>query len=410
MDPMNGITIKNSVFVLVIMLLGVINTSAQWVQVASPPSDFITDHTFGFAIDGKGYLVAGTDENGSVLNDMFQYDPSADEFTQLEDFPGGARGFAIGDTWNEKAYFGFGANDDFRYDDLWEFDPSTESWTELASCPCSPRIHPALIAHNDKVFVGLGGDSTGDLNDWWIYDMATDSWSEAARFPAGRRHHPYQFAIGEYVYVGFGHGGPNIYNTWYRYDIANDLWIQVASLPAEGRVAGQQFSWNGKGYILSGEGEDHLAMREGEFWSYDPLTDTWEQLPSHPSYSRWAPASFVIDTEIYIFNGVVYGFGPVASISEAYKYELSGVSSTETINAKTNFSIYPNPASDYLIIENINDLNSNDKFVVFDVLGNKVMDFTIGKEKKIDVSNLESGVYLLSTQGIPDFLQFVITR
>lgn len=401
--------IQNSALSLILVLLGAIHTSAQWVQVASPPSDFLTNHTYGFALDGKGYLVTGEDQNGNIRGDVYQYDPINDEFTKLADFPGGARSFAIGDTWNDKAYFGFGAGTGSAFNDLWEFDGSTETWTELASCPCSGRIHPALIAHNDKVFVGLGGDDTGDLNDWWVYDIATDSWTEAALFPSNPRHHPYQFAIGDYIYVGFGHGGPNIYNTWYRYDPVTNLWDQVQSLPAEGRVAGQQFSWNDKGYVLSGEGEDHTAMEEGEFWSYDPATDSWEQLTSHPGTSRWAPVSFVIDNEVYIFNGVVYGFGPVTFPTEAYKFELGEATSlTEPIKKESDISIYPNPANDYLIIENNGKFNSIDNFSLFDVLGNKLMQFKIDGKKELDLSGLKSGVYLIGLEGSSDFLRFVV--
>jgi N-acetylneuraminic acid mutarotase len=401
---------KNYLYVLILFFFVATSANAQWTPVASPPADFITDHTFGFALDGKGYLVTGTDQNGIIRDDFYEYDPVSDQFTQLDDFPGGARGFAIGDTWNGKAYFGFGNGASGTLGDLWEFDPTTESWTELASCPCTPRIHPAFIAHNDKIFVGLGGSTSGDLNDWWIYDIPTDTWTEGAGFPDLRRHHPYQFAIDEYVYVGFGHGGALIFNEWYRYDIATDEWEEMATLPAEGRVAGQQFSWNGKGYILSGEGEDHNAMEEGEFWSYDPELDAWEQMPSHPSTSRWAPATFVIDSEVYLFNGIVYGFGPAESVREAYKYNLAGeISSADDIGENAGLTIHPNPASDYLILEN-DDLNPIEQVTLYDLQGKRLMDFQLEGKNEIDVSSFESGVYLLGQEGKSGFTRVVIRR
>ncbi len=393
------------------MMLGATTLNAQWTPVASPPADFITDHTYGFALDGKGYLVTGTDQNGIIRDDFYEYDPVTDQFTQLDDFPGGARGFAIGDTWNGKAYFGFGNGVSGRLGDLWEFDPTTKSWTELASCPCAPRIHPAFIAHNDKVFVGLGGSTSGDLSDWWIYDIPTDTWTIGASFPSLRRHHPYQFAIGDDVYVGFGHGGALIFNTWYKYDMMSDTWTQMASLPAEGRVAGQQFSFEGKGYILSGEGEDHNAMEEGEFWSYDPVADSWEQLPSHPSTSRWAPASFVIDSEVYIFNGIVYGFGPAESVIEAYKYDMSGeISSADDIETNEGLLIHPNPASDYLIIENSDDLNPIEQVTLYDLQGKRLKDFQLEANNQIDISGIESGVYLLGQEGKSGFTRVVVRK
>lgn len=383
----------------------------QWVEVASPPDNFITDHTYGFALDGMGYLVSGTTEEGFVSNDFYQYDPATDSFTQLEDFPGGHRGFAIGDTWDGKAYFGFGARGTTRFDDLWVYDPAIGTWEQLASCPCNERTHPAFVAHNGKVYVGLGGSEFGDLDDWWIYDIATDAWEVGARFPGLARHHPYQFGIGDYIYVGFGHGGPNIFNEWYRYDPATDTWEEVATLPAEGRVAGQQFSWNGKGYILSGEGDDHSAMEEGEFWEYDPESDSWTELPSHPGTSRWAPTSFVLNDEVYLFNGIVYGFGPPTSMSEAYKYDLNGImSSIVEQDDKISLSIQPNPASDYITIQAENLSGQNGMYKIYNTEGKEILNIYLDRQSRIDISSLESGLYILSSLDKKSTWQFVVNK
>ena len=204
---------------------------------------------------------------------------------------------------------GFGLSNSGYLNDLWMYDPATGEWTEKASCPCTARTHPAFIAEDGKVFVGLGGGPNGDMDDWWEYDMATDSWSQKPDFPASERHHPYQFGIDGMIYVGFGHNGPNIYNEMYRYDPSTEQWTEVATLPAEGRVAGTQFSYGGKGYALSGDGDDHSSMDEGEFWQYDPTSDDWFQWPSHPGMSRWAPASFVLNDEVYLVNGMSYDPG-----------------------------------------------------------------------------------------------------
>ena len=81
--------------------------------------------------------------------------------------------------------------------------------------------------------------------------------------------------------TGFGHGN-GIFNNWFRFDIAEETWTEVASLPAEARVAGTQFAYDGIGYVLSGDGEDHRSMETGEFWAYDPISDTWDERPPHP--------------------------------------------------------------------------------------------------------------------------------
>ena len=234
----------------------------------------------------------------TVSDDFYRYDPDED-MDELEPFPGPARSFAIGDTWDGKAYFGFGSTSQAFLNDFWVFDPTDLSWTELAPCPCAARRHPAMVAQNGKVFVGMGNNSQGNMNDWWAYDIASNTWSQKDDFPSLPRHLPYQFGIDNYVFTGFGHGN-GIFNNWFRFDIAEETWTEVASLPAEARVAGTQFAYDGIGYVLSGDGEDHRSM-ETEFWVYDPISDTWTNA-RRPEGSL-PPVSFIIDGEVYIING-----------------------------------------------------------------------------------------------------------
>ena len=287
----------------VLMLFGNTLFAQSWTSVEPLPDNFRSDHSYGFAINGTGYLVAGQTDSG-YSDAFYSYDATADAWTALEDFPGDARGYAIGDDWDGKAWFGFGQGTNGILNDLWVFDPATGNWEEKASCPCDARMHPAFVAIDDHIYVGLGNSASGDLNDWWEYDMESDTWSEKPAFPDTQRHHPYQFGINGQVYVGFGHHNAEIFNEWYRYDPEGESWTELTTLPDQGRVAGSQFAHNGKGYALSGDGEGHTSMMTGEFWQYDPINDAWAQWPAHPGMSRWAPASFVLNDEIYLINGM----------------------------------------------------------------------------------------------------------
>ena len=373
--------------VYVLFLCMYFQVQAQdWVQVTSLPNAFNeTHHSFAFSFDDMGYIVAGNSDSG-MRDDFYQYDPVNDSWTELTPFPGAARGFAIGDTWDGKAYFGFGYDGTSLLNDLWVFDPSNMSWTELASCPCAERTHPAMIAHNGKVFVGLGGGgSLGNLKDWWEYDIASNTWSQKDDLPSLGRHHPYQFGIGDYVYTGFGHGD-GIFNDWFRYDIAVETWTQVATLPAEGRVAGTQFSYDGLGYVLSGDGDDHGSMNTGEFWAYDPLTDTWDELPSHPEGSRWAPASFIINGEVYIINGTSFS----QYVTQIYKFDLNPVLSTHELT-NSSIRIYPNPAIDIINIDVPKNLNYEAN--LHDLNGRLISSMT--NKSVIEIQNVPHGIYLI---------------
>lgn len=303
-------------------LLSTASSQAQtWSTVAELPDGHLTNHAFGFAVDGTGYLIAGQTPNG-FTNAAYSYNPENDTWAALPDFPGEPRGYTIGDVWDGIAWMGFGLNDDGAMNDLWRFDPATGDWTEMASCPCEPRYHPAFVAHEGHIYMGMGSSFGGDLGDWWDYDMATDTWTEKPSIPAPERHHPYQFGIDGVIYTGFGHNGPDIYNTWYAYDPSGESWEEVASLPDQGRVAGTQFAHGGLGFALSGDGESHSSMDLGEFWAYDPVADSWTEWPAHPGMSRWAPASFVIGDDVYLIQGMSYDPGTFEYMETNWKFAL----------------------------------------------------------------------------------------
>lgn len=379
-------------------------TFSQWTTFTPPPSNFRTDHSYGFALNGTGYLVAGNNDVTSATSASFySYNPDTDTWTQLPDFPGGTRGFGIGSQYNGKAYFGFGTgsadgqNDNYQ-SDLWEFDPATLQWTELSSCPCNTRIHPAFVTHQGKIYMGLGGNETlGNLGDWWEYDIALDSWSQKATFPGFDRHHPYQFATGDYVYVGFGHGtqGTQVYKDLYQYNPANDSWTQVSDIPGQARVAGTQFSHNGFGYVLSGDGQNHTSMSQGEFWRYDGNADIWEQLPSHPGQSKWAPASFVLDNEVYLINGSITP--AYAYPSTAFKFDLTQLAASIGENKNVEiFKVYPNPFESEVNID-VSELSTSENLEVKIVnqLGQVLHTELISGNTNISLPTFQTGIYFI---------------
>ncbi len=385
-------------FFLSIIFLSSVNAQTWELLNESP---YRSHHSIGFGLNGIGYSVTGS-INENPTSRIYTYDPTTDVWTQEDDFPGPSRSFGIGDIWDGKAYLGFGIGSNGNpLNDLWEFDPDTNTWTELASCPCSGRLHPAFVANQEKIFVGMGNGNSGNLNDWWEYDMASNSWSQKPDFPDLPRHHPYQFAIGDYVYAGLGHGnniasGVNIFDELYRYDPQTEVWDQMATLPSEGRVAGTQFSYEGKGYVLSGDGDDHNVMPFGEFWEYDPVEDKWNGKPPHPGSSRWAPSSFIIDDYIYFYNG--YSLSLVEDLNVYRFYLGEGDPPTSTIElANDEVIVSPNPAHDQVTIQ-LKEGNSEMKNVgLFNLNGQLVLEKNISYNNTItlDIVSLPTGVYYL---------------
>ncbi len=372
---------------LVFLCVYSLNVTAQtWTQQASFPANFDgRNHAVSFSIGDYGYLATGASAT-FYYNNVARYDPSSDSWTVMNAFPGSARSFAMGVSNNGKGYMGMGvAPNNSILSDFWSYDPVADQWTRLADFPGTARFHPAMVATSDKIFVACGGANQGNLKDFWEYDISSNTWSQKTDFPGVPRHHPYQFSIDDKVYVGFGHGA-GIYRDMYCYDPATSAWTAVASLPSQGRVAGTQFSFNGKGYALSGQGDTHDYLPTGEFWEFDPIANTWTSLPVHPGTGRWAPGSFVIGNAVYLAGGETTAN---VNANDLWKYEFSFPAAINDLS-QTNIKIYPNPATDVLIINDVD--NEVKQIVLLDYLGRPLLKTT---SKTLDIASFAKGTYFV---------------
>jgi N-acetylneuraminic acid mutarotase len=379
---------------LSIMLLASGYIGAQnWEEKAALPADG-RHHPVTFAIDSLGYLLTGSTETVGSTDDFFQYDPVADSWTTLTSFPGTPRSFSYGAATEDKAYIGFGASDVAYLNDLWEYDPQTDSWTELASCPCAGRAHPTFVIQDQKIFVGQGNNPT-NMKDWWEYNIATDNWRQLTDLPGSPRHHPFYFAAGGSVYTGLGHGA-SIYKDWYRWDLVTETWETMDDLPSQGRVAGTQLNIGDRGFIMSGDGENHGTIATGEFWEYDYQSDSWTELTAHPGVSRWAPGSFAIGNTVYFTSGEVRSGNPNAGIkNDLWSFDLDAIASVQDSEELNNeVTVYPNPTESSLSFTGL-DMSNAVSLEIFDSSG-KAISSGVLNGSEYDVSALSPGLYFIT--------------
>jgi N-acetylneuraminic acid mutarotase len=132
-----------------------------------------------FQIDNKIYFglggIAGSTFNGS--KDFWEYDIQNDSWTQKSDFPGSARGYAIGYSLNNKGYLCAGllgilnnGNVLSLEKDLWEYNPSDDSWVKLQDLPGSARSMCTGFVIGDDLYIGIGSNSSNqNLTDFWKF-------------------------------------------------------------------------------------------------------------------------------------------------------------------------------------------------------------------------------------------------
>jgi len=152
--------------------------TGTWAQVAPYPLQVGTQ---AVAWDGGNYiyLAGGTGYGGTTAN-TYKYDIVNDTYTQIASAPRTLK-FSGGAFINGKFYAvnGLDANS-LSTDDLYEYNPSTNTWTEKAPCSIPTAFSCWATTYNDFYIFIVGGG--GGYSSWpaidavQVYDPETDSW------------------------------------------------------------------------------------------------------------------------------------------------------------------------------------------------------------------------------------------
>ena len=264
-----------------------------WLQKANLPAPG-RSYAVGFTIGNKGYIATGTRRrtpesimHDSLMRDVWEYDPTADNWTKKADFGGAPRARAVAFVLNKKAYLGSGENVGsygFTSDlvirvasDFWTFDPVADKWQQVADIPMR-RMNAIAFSNNGSGFVGTGFYNTytrsyglanrwvypGDnLQDLWAYDPASNTWVKKSDFPGGKRMGMSVFTIGDSTYTIAGA------------QVTNKLWPSASDILKK------------------------------EVWAYNNVTDTWVQKPDFPSGQRRYTIAAATAVKAYVGTGGV---------------------------------------------------------------------------------------------------------
>ena len=262
--------------------------------------------------DGKAYVFGGRDHAGTYLNDLWQYDPATDSWTDLGTTPLKARVNAAMASCGDKLYVGLGysalrAYKDSAYQqDWWEYSPATNQWKSLAQYPSANTVKPVSYCVDNRIYV-LYGCGHAQQNEVWQYDPSSDTWTQ---LPHVAQMAPRAFgctgaAIDGTAYFGSGFDSHNL-RDWYRLSLPDNRWTACASLPGKGREFSACAASKEYVYVLGGRyfGGD---MTGGEvfdsFLRYAADKDQWEWCGTMPCGRAENQIAFAIDGKVYFGLG-----------------------------------------------------------------------------------------------------------
>lgn len=277
--------------------------------------------------EGKAYVFGGRDNDKTYLNDLWQYDPATDTWTDLGTTPMKARVKAAMASYEGKIYVGLGYsaqrayNDSAYQQDWYEYTPATGVWKQLEDFPSRYTVDAHCFALNGKIYVlyGFGHSFSRDI---WSYNIAEGTWSLASdNWHRAKRNFG---GCGAYLnglyYYGTGYDTHNL-TQWYATDIESNQWTPCTSVPGKGRQWSACTASNNYVYLFGGR---YFAgdMTDGEIFDnylrYMPDTNQWEWCGSMPCGRAENQIAFTIDGKVY------FGLGEDANeqtINNLYRLE-----------------------------------------------------------------------------------------
>ncbi|MBD3635918.1 MAG: T9SS type A sorting domain-containing protein [Crocinitomicaceae bacterium] len=372
-----------------------------WNKKANMPA--VARHrTVAFTVGNKGYLGLGhynSGPNGNIyLEDIWEYDPSMNTWTQKANFAGGPRYHAVGVGYQNVAYVGtgrdlIGSGPSFTLEnDWWEFDPIANTWTPKADFIGAPCRGSVAFLIDGFIYVGTGQVSGGYTANFYAYDIANDQWiAGIPPFPGGQRTSAVGFAIDGKGYVGTGGVGCGT-TDFYEYKPSANTWLQRADIGTVIRNEACGFSVNGKGYILTGD-NCSSGTNYSDMWEYHPESDLWVQLEDFPGAARRYMAAFVIGNKVYCGSGT-----SGVNYNDLWEYDQT-LSTIQRDESYIDVKLYPNPAIENVVI-NLNNLPKglsyeDLKVRIVDLQGKIWQEETITSEKtQLSRNHAPSGLYL----------------
>ncbi len=369
----------------------VMQAQNYWIQcdsVKGPPKSVAS----AFVLNGEGYVVAGLEATGFGRK-MYSYNVMQndwDDEQSIGGLNGGglSRGSASSFSIFEKGYICLGQGDNTNFlNDVWEYDPLLDVWSQKADYLGSARRGAVAFVIDNTAYVGTGEDATGLRKDFFKYDPLTNVWGSIADFGGSARRHAVGFAMGNQGYVGTGDDGI-LRNDFWQYQVFQNVWVQKANMPGAARSGATGWGIFPSGCIATGE--DINWNYCNDVWEYNYFTNGWTLRAQLPASGRKHAISFVIGNIAYL------GAGYNGNLLDDF-YSYTGVVGMEESSSRDIYALYPNPATSNFSIKRNTLMFESERLQIFSADGRDIADkFSIEADAsgyRLHADDNISGVY-----------------
>ena len=387
--------LKTALFLFNFLVLHVMYAQDYWLQkdtVNGAPKSAASS----FVLENRAYLVAGTDDF-EYKRKMYSYRADQDDWDNEVSLGGdggdglarvGATSFALTQGGQTKGYVALGQTQTIAFmNDLWEYDPTTEVWTQKANFTGAPRREAVSFVIANKAYVGTGNSGSGLLADFFTYDPTTNSWAQISDFAGTARRAAVAFSMESYGFVGTGDDG-TLRNDFWMFNPQTDQWIQKANFPGGPRSGA--CGWAAFPVCYLGTGEDAAHTFQNDLWEYNYFLNNWTQRANLPGPGRKNAVAFYLDG----WGHIATGYNDGVFFDDLWAY--SGTASIASIQTP-EIAVKPNPTVDFLEFE-MQELGTIVQ--VYSAVGQEIKfaSWQQGSKVTIDTRSFIPGTYFLVLQ------------
>ncbi len=302
------------------------------------------------AVNNKLYAIGGTDDNGTCLAVVEEFDPSTGIWKSRNPMSNPRSNFGIAVVGNLIYVLG-GFNDQTgQYiNTVEQYNPATNQWISMSAKMPTPRSGIASAVVDGKIYTigGYGYKDQSDviLGNTEVYDTTLNTWSTKASLKNPRADLGAAVINGKiYAAGGVGFNSSTLsvetLGDLEEYDTTNDIWTNKGGMKVKRSTFGISSS-NGKAYLFGGMGTNSLEISEVEELSI--LTGNVTPPPTQPSSIKgYSLKGYVIPD----FNFSI----KTASLHKSdFKIEVVGTSFGATTDINGYFEIKGIPAGVYSI-------------------------------------------------------------
>jgi N-acetylneuraminic acid mutarotase len=382
--------VKKTILLFILALGLSTNSNAQaWAQLPNYPG-LERDDGVAFVINNKAYCGTGLQVGFSPTKDFYSLDLTTETWTTVAPMPPGKeRQYACAFTNGTDAFVFGGEAGGTDLNDCWMYMPSLNSWMAVASKPGNGvRGAAYFVIGNTAYLIGGAYSSTNALNEVWAYNMSTDTWTQKNNLPFACWRSSATVVSGK-GYLLFGREANGRFRKeLFEYDPTADSWTLINNFPGAGRAYATMQNVNNDLVVFGGL--DTLNNYYNTVWNYYIPSAQWTQLPTLPSFGRKGGMGFANNNILYYTCGIDQ---TNTRLKETWKTDL-GVGIKE-LEKEEKVLVYPNPASDFIILKFPINSQKEVTYKIFDSRGSDVLTGTLNETHKIDVKTLSQGIYQL---------------